>query len=299
MRLAARTFRKITEQTYRQAIFDQCRTLKPDVFFTVKGIGITADLLRQIRETGTRTVMYYPDVIFNHTGVFAESFSEYDIFITTKTFQLDHLERLLGREHVAYVPHGYVDAVHRPVFDNITEKDYRVDLLYAGNHSPYKQRWLEAALPGLPESRVEIIGNRWQEKASSGPLSHCEMLGERKGIAYAEAIQLARINIAIHFGPTSSRWEDRVSTRTFEIPACKGFMLHIDNEEVREFFTPGEEIDVFSTPEELANKIRFYLAHPELRAQMIERAYARCVPAYGYQSCAAAIDRLIVDRFIS
>ena len=33
-----------------------------------------------------------------------------------------------------------------------------------------------------------------------------------------------------------TQWKDLVSTRTFEIPACKGFMLHVDNSEVREFF---------------------------------------------------------------
>lgn len=296
LRIAARLFRTAAETSYRNRILENCRALKPDIFLTVKGTGFSVDLLRKIKETGAHTVMYYPDRDFGHPSVSVESFGEYDLFVTTKTFQLADLENLLGRDRVAYVPHGYVDAVHRPVFNCMDEKDYRVDLLYPGNHSTYKQRWLKDALSGLPEPSVEIVGNRWREHASSGPLSRCVTSGERIGVAYAEAIQTARINIAVHFGPGPRGWEDLVSTRTFEIPACKGFMLHIDNDEVRDFFEPKEEIDVFATPEELADKTRFYLARPDLRARMIERAYARAVPAYGYAARATTIHQLLSER---
>ena len=71
-------------------------------------------------------------------------------------------------------------------------------------------------------------------------------------------------------------------------------MLHIDNDEVREYFKPGKEIDVFSTPEELADKIQFYLARPELREKMIDRAYARCVPSYGYVRRAVEIQKAMI-----
>jgi hypothetical protein len=296
MRIAARLTQRAVADAWQRKLLDECRAQRPDVFLAIKGIGITGDLLRRIKETGARTVMYYPDFHFDHPGVEQESFGEYDLFVTTKTFQLDYLEALLGRDRVAYVPHGYSGSVHRPVFNQIAEEHYRVDLLYPGNHSAYKHKWLEGALATLPEPSVEIVGNRWRENVSAGPLSRCRMPGARIGVAYAEAIQTARINIAVHFGPAASGWEDLVSTRTFEIPACKGFMLHIDNDEVRGFFTPGEEIDVFSTPEELADKIRFYLARPELRARMIERAYERCVPAYSYAARAKQIADLVEER---
>jgi len=296
LRIAARLNRRAVADSWRQKLLDECRTLKPDVFLTVKGVGMTGDLLSKIRETGARTVMYYPDFHFDHPGIEQESFGEYDLFVTTKTFQLDHLDALLGRDRVAYVPHGYSGNVHRPVFSRVDEPDYRVDVLHAGNHSTHKQKWIEAAVSALPESAFRLVGNRWRESAGDSPLARCDMPGARIGVAYAEAIQTARINIAVHFGPAPSGWEDLVSTRTFEIPACKGFMLHIDNDEVRGFFEPGKEIDVFSTPEELADKIRFYLARPDLRARMIERAHARAVPAYSYAARAKQIAGLISER---
>jgi spore maturation protein CgeB len=296
LRMAALLSRGIAGDVYRKRLLEDCRTLKPDVFMTVKGTGITADLLRSIKQTGTITVMYYPDVHFKHHGVAVESFAEYDVFVTTKTFQMDYLQALLGASRVAYVPHGYSGCVHRPVYSGNTDSVFRSDVLHAGNHSPYKQLWLEGAASALPHLTFQVVGNRWSENVARGPLASCEMPGPRIAVAYAEAIQTAKINVAVHFGPIASGWEDKVSTRTFEIPACRGFMLHIDNDEVREFFEPGVEIDVFSTPEELADKIRFYLTRPGLRAQMIERAYERCVPAYSYGARARQIVDLLKVR---
>lgn len=293
LRVASRLTRRMTEEAYSKKLLEECRVLKPDIFLTVKGVGITTDFLQEVRQTGARTVMYYPDFHFDHPGISVESFAGYDLFVTTKTFQVDYLKNLLGSERVTYVPHGYSGRVHEPVYSAMPESSFETDVLHGGNHSAWKQRWLEGAAASLPDVSFRIIGNRWCENAGGGALARSDMPGEHLGIGYAGAIQAARINIAVHFGPTVSGWEDRVSTRTFEIPACKGFMLHIDNEEVREFFEPGVEIDVFSTPEELVDKIGFYLVRPELRARMIERAYARCVPAYSYAARASQIaDRL-------
>lgn len=289
LRVVSRLTRRMAEEAFREKLLEECRTLKPDIFLTVKGVGITADFLQEIRQSGARTVMYFPDFHFDHPGVSVESFAGYDLFVTTKTFQLDYLGNLLGRERVAYVPHGFSGRVHGPVYSAMPESGFAADVLHAGNHSVWKQRWLEGAAAALPDASFRIVGNRWRENVSGGALVRSDMSDARLGIGYSRAIQTARINIAVNMGPTESGWEDRVSTRTFEIPACKGFMLHVDSEEVRTFFEPGVEIDVFSTPEDLADKIGFYLARPELRAQMIERAYARCVPAYSYAARAKEI----------
>ena len=72
-------------------------------------------------------------------------------------------------------------------------------------------------------------------------------------------------------------------------------MLHIDNEEIRSFYDVGSEIDVFSTPEECAEKIDFYLKKPDTRKKMIKRAYRRTVPAYSYTERAKQIIRLLED----
>ena len=296
MRVATRLTRQQTESAFRNEILRICSALQPDVLFTVKGTGLSARMLEEVGAGGTRVVMYYPDLAFNHVGIDQSSFAAYHLFVTTKTYQVPWLQERLGRAKVAYVPHGYVDATHQPVLTRVEECAYRFDVLYAGNHSPYKQRWLSELVELRPGTDLAIVGNRWREQRERVAIPEEAFLGERQGVAYARAIQLARINVAFHFGPTNSDWQDLVSTRTFEIPACGGFMLHVDNDEMREFFEPGVEIDVFSSAEELVDKVNFYLPRPELRQRMIQRAYARCVPAYGYLQRAVQIQREIVCR---
>lgn len=296
MRGIARISRQQVEVAYREEILQACRTLQPDVLFTVKGAGLNALVLKEAGANDTSVVMYYPDIAFNHSGVDEASFRGYHLFVTTKTFHVPWLRERLGTERVAYVPHGYVNATHHPVNPHPDEQDYLFDVLYAGNHSSYKQRWLTELVGLDPTINLAVVGSRWREQRPRVAIPESFFLGEQRGVCYAKAIQLARINVAFHFGPTNSDWQDLVSTRTFEIPACGGFMLHIDNNEVREFFEPGTEIDVFGSPEELHDKIRFYLPRPELRRKMIERAYARCVPAYGYIFRAREIQQELMAR---
>lgn len=281
-RMAARLTSRIAAREFREAVVRQCSVLMPDVFLTIKGTGLDVATLRRLRDMRVPAVMFYPDFNFDHAQLEVETFAEYDLFVTTKSFQIDYLASLLGPDRVAYVPHGYVDGTHAPLF-RAGEAPHSFDVLYAGNHSESKQGWLEKIAKGVPSASIGIVGNRW-EQAAHGPLGRATLLGERRAVAYSQAIQEARINVAFHMGAAPNGWADLVSTRTFEIPASKGFMLHIDNREVREFFNVGTEIDTFTSAEELCDKVRLYLDRPELRAAMIERAYARCVPAYG---CAA------------
>lgn len=284
-------------RSYRAAILRQCSVLKPDVFLTIKGTGIDGETLRSLRAMDVQVVMYYPDYHFDHAHLPVEAFAEYDLFVTTKTFQIEYLAGLLGAERVAYVPHGYVDDVHKPLFASGAAPS-SFDVLYAGNHSSAKQAWLEKLADGIPGGSFGIVGNGW-EQSGSAPLGRATLLGERRAVAYAQAIQQASINIALHMGAAPNGWADLVSTRTFEIPACKGFMLHIDNPEVRELFDVGTEIDTFGSEEELCDKVRFYIYRPELRAAMIERAYARCVPAYGYVARACQISQLLAPLLLA
>ena len=290
LRITAKILNKKSRFSYNMALESSISTFTSSAFLAVKGNYINPITLRRLRKEGIITAIYYPDFHFNHPGVDEKSFTEYDLFFTTKSFQLDYLRDRLGKDRVRFLHHGYSPLVHRPRYERIAEDDYVADVLYVGNYSPYKQSWLEHVARNMPDVRLMIVGNGW-----SGPAAqfapNADVIGQHVlGDGFARLLQSARINIAVHFGPTGpNEWEDLVSTRTFQIPACKGFMLHVDNAEVRSLFEPGREIDVFSTPDELCHKIRYYLDRPERRAEMIEAAYRRCVPDYSYDARAREI----------
>ncbi len=61
-------------------------------------------------------------------------------------------------------------------------------------------------------------------------------------------------------------------------------MLHERTPELAEIFEEGREVAAFGSAQELAEKIDYYLAHPEERERIAHAGYQRCVPAYSYEA---------------
>jgi spore maturation protein CgeB len=292
-RLASRLLQPWMVKAYNDAILTAVERLRPQAFVTVKGLYINSATLNELARMGIPAVNYYPDNHFDYPGFELATLSSYAVIATTKSFQVQFLQQLVGTRRVVFVHHGYCDLVQRPYLLQVKEDDHLADVTYVGNYTANKERWLRLIARRLPNIRLRIVGYAW-ERARDDVLRRCAMRHGLEGDFYARALQHSRVNVAVH-GERNGRegWQDLVSTRTFEIPACKGFMLHVDNAEIRELFEPEHEIDVFASEDELIEKIVYYLARPDLRRQMIERAYARCVPAYGYNARAAVISRRI------
>jgi glycosyltransferase involved in cell wall biosynthesis/spore maturation protein CgeB len=293
-KVASRLIRSRNIRAFNAAILKAVDQVEPQVFLTVKGSWLEPGTLRQLSARGILALNYYPDFHFSYQSPDPAMLPLFDLILTTKSFQVDYLQKIMGSGRVAMLHHGYSDLVHFPRSSALEEEDYFADVTYVGNYSPHKEKWLAPIVHRMPDVRVSIVGSRW-EHASDDLLKRCALGYVLTGDFYARAVQHSRINIAVHAGPGGpDGWQDLVSTRTFEIPACKGFMLHVDNAEVRGLFEPGREIDLFASEDELISKIEYYLARPALRGEMIERAHRRCVPAYGYRARAEAISDRIV-----
>ena len=63
--------------------------------------------------------------------------------------------------------------------------------------------------------------------------------------------------------------------RTFEVPACAGFLLAERTAEHQEMFEEGREMAFFDSPEELLEKTRYYLAHDAERRRLAEAAHRK------------------------
>lgn len=62
-----------------------------------------------------------------------------------------------------------------------------------------------------------------------------------------------------------------VTMRVFDVLACGGFCLTEANGEVASLFEIGSELDVYETPGELHEKVRWWLDHPRERARVAAR----------------------------
>jgi len=293
---SSRVMRRILEwrlvAEYNAAILRAAETFRPDLLLSFKAQYVLAETLRELRGHGISLYNYYPDTsAFAHGPLLAQSLPEYDcVFYTKRFWNQDVRQRVVLRES-AYVRHGYDAAVHRPIeLEERDKEQYRSDAVVIATHTKYKEEVLHELLGLRLQLNLTVWGNQWQQRCTSARVKQFIKGEALVGDSYAKAICAAKINVALLSGKVqgSSRG-DETTTRTYEIPACRGFMLHERSPELLELYSEGEEVACFSSPQELAEKIDYYLAHQEERDVIAGAGHQRCVPAYSYDNRMAEI----------
>lgn len=284
-RAIARLLQPRIVREYNQLILDCASQIRPDILLAFKGTAVTAATLRKLRFSGIALYNYFPDTIpSEHGNILAEAIHEYDCVFYTKKFWDANPPDGLGKRRLVFLPHGYDPEVHRIMeLDARDVSELTHDVTVIASHTAYKEKLLRGLLGLMPNLDLHIYGDRWTDPPCA-PELRCHIRGMALvGSQYAKAIRAARINLAI------TSWTGRIevdetTTRTFEIPACRGFMLHERTPELLDLYEEGREVTAFGSVEELASKIEYYLAHPEEREAIARAGHVRCVPAYSYDS---------------
>lgn len=136
-----------------------------------------------------------------------------------------------------------------------------------GNRSKFVQSLTNAGI------RVDCFGHGWP----NGPIA-----GER----IAPILRNSRISLNFS---GSGKWIERfqpknrqLKARVFEVPGAGGFLLSEWAPGIERFYDTEREIATFRTNDELLEKARFYLSHPEIRDACAEAAFSRTVRDHTY-----------------
>jgi len=206
----------------------------------------------------------------NQSQSFLDILPLLDLFVTTKSFLVAEL-KALGDPCVLFMDNGFDPETHRPVpvTPEIREK-FGGPVGFIGSYEKERASYLMyLATQGIP---VRVWGGiSWRRCPWRHPNLRLEYR-ELVGPAYAPAICSFDINLC--FLRKMNR--DRQTTRSVEIPACGAFMLAERTEEHRRLFREDEEAVFFGSREELLEKCRYYLDHPEERQAIAEKGLARC-----------------------
>ena len=94
-----------------------------------------------------------------------------------------------------------------------------------------------------------------------------------------KVFRLSRINLNMTIYPIRSG----LSLRIWDVLGCGGFLLTNVQPELTDYFTPGEDLEIFSSIEELQEKCAFYLAHEDIRIRIAQKGYEKVCEKHTYQ----------------
>ncbi len=266
------------------AILNHVRSVPTDVLWLDKALGVRPQTLYEVKRTLPRCMIvgYSPDDMaarHNQTSDFVEGLPLYDFYFTTKTYGVEEL-KALGCPRVHFVPNAFDPATHRPIPLTPEEKAaLGGGVGFIGHYEADRARSMRfLASHGIP---VRIYGGGWKSKHVHDNLR----VEGRHAWGHDYAKVLCSFDINLCFLRRLNR--DRQTQRSVEIPACGSFMLAERTAEHLELFREGVEAEFFSSDQELLDKARYYLAHPEERTRIALAGRKRCVDdGYSY------VDRL-------
>jgi hypothetical protein len=199
----------------------------------------------------------------------------YDAHITSNLHNVREF-RERGLPHVHHMELCANEAiVHPGELSQAERAEYGGAIGFIGHHEPTTERSLARIVEaGMP---LKIYGGGWHRASANSVLRYALQHRLVMGDDYAKAITSFDINIGI----VSVLNRNHTASRTFQIPALGAFMLHQRNEVVTGYFREDEEMAFFGSDDELVEKCRYYLEHPEERRRIGEAGRRRCIES-GY-----------------
>ncbi len=246
---------------------------KPDLVLVLKGWYFKPETLKKIRKGNPQIKLFCfnTDSPFNtwdfgnSNDWIRKSISLYDVYFIWGKFLIEKLKKA-GAKRVEYLPFAYDSDLRYPVKVSKKErKFYGSDIAFIGTWSKEREWWLNHLL-GYD---LAIWGGFWQKANDKlrKKLRKEEFIGE----GFSKVCNSSKIIVDI----LRRQMVPAHSVKTFEIPVCKGFFLCNKGGELSDFFEEGKEIVTFNNPEEMIDKINFYLNKEGLRKKITEAAYQK------------------------
>jgi spore maturation protein CgeB len=198
----------------------------------------------------------------------------YDVIFVKDRYMLELFSSMVRDTHFHYLPEACNPRVHRPIeLSPADQQCYRCEVMVYGSLYYYRQEILRQ----LGEFDLKIWGYSpsWLVNCLKHRFAGGEVLMDDK----VRAVRAARIALnTLHYAEVNS-----LNCRAFELAGCGAFQLITQRNVLSEHFIVGEELDSFSSVDDLIDKIRYYLERPELTAQIAQRAHVRAHSEHSYE----------------
>jgi len=244
---------------------------KPDViFFVLMTCEIWLETLQLIREGSEAALMHWnPDDSWKYEQSSRLIAPAFDVMVTTYASAIeksrrDGLDNFMLSQWAANS-----DTMQEP----LSAEHCRYPVSFVGTAYGNRIRWVEA----LQQQGVDVVcfGHGWP----NGPVTADDIpriiRESQLSLNFADSGMVVK-----GIRPSRSR---QIKARVFEVPGAGGLLMSEPAEGLNQLYEPGEEIVIFESVDDLADKIKELLAHPERRDAMAQAAYQRTQREHCYE----------------
>jgi glycosyltransferase involved in cell wall biosynthesis len=246
---------------------------KPDVVWFDRPIQFTPDTVRRIKASGAQTVCYNQENPFGPRNdgcwyQFNRMYRMLDLHCLIRDADVPRYKEW-GLNTIR-TQHSYDPAQHFPPPEGWSDADRIYEVSYIGSLREDRPQFLRALFEThkLP---LSIFSGGWEKVLTNDECRRYMRGGVLRDAEYRETIWKSKINLAF----VTHKNEEDVAHKAFEIAACGSFLLALRTPGHEKYFEEGKEAEFFSSPEECAEKIRYYLDHPAEREEIAKRGCER------------------------
>jgi len=118
-------------------------------------------------------------------------------------------------------------------------------------------------------------------------------------VDYGEKLSQVYEQSAINLNATSLQMQTAVNQRVFDVPASGGFILTDAQEDALLHFEHGKELVTYQSPEELKDKVDYYLNNETCRLKIIEAGHRRVLASHTYKHRLVELVKHMRKRYAS
>lgn len=197
-----------------------------------------------------------------------------------------------GANKVDFCFRSFDPGFHRPLALNENDLKYhKTQVGFVGSYEEEREEYIAYLIENGID--VKVSGDAWQGKKYWNLIKNNYAGESVYGDEYIKRIN--GMDICLHFLRKGNR--DSQDSRTFEIPACKVFMLAQRSSLHEQFFEENKEAVFFDNKEELLQKVKHYLQNNEERKDIAIAGYNKCFNAeYTHKGRLVSVIKKVMDN---
>ena len=257
----------MTNKWLNNSIIRRCEDFKPDMVIVVKGETIPASTIETIKQRTKAKMIswvlddpvgkYYPSGKLTNLAAF-------DHIFVFDSHYIPLVQEMCGHKNVDYLPISAGDEYEEIVL--LDKRSYDFSGCFIGTYWPDREQLLML----LKDKNIVIIGPGWEKLAKDHPLKPKIKNRDIQGADVARWFNRSKIIINLTH---EQAVDDGINLRIPEALVGKNFLLTNTLPGLSKLFTPGFDLETYSTPEEFVEKFNFYVSHDEERKKIAQQGY--------------------------